>query len=122
MESELLIKEWLLWHRAVEYIKHDLPQIETVETRIPVYVGAILRHLGNQAYRREQEAFDSLRANGIRITKEKVDRGEVFIVWSYKGNVDILSIEERKLQPLVQQKVDELISDIAQNRKGPPQA
>ncbi|WP_419877649.1 hypothetical protein [Brevibacillus centrosporus] len=119
MRPEEMMMEWLYWHHAVEYMKQDLPKLEAADSlRFPLFAGWVLRQLGSQAYAKEQEAAKELRANGIRVVKEKVDRGEVFVVWSHRGNTDIFRIRERELRAEVQKKIDELMTLMIEHKQG----
>lgn len=117
MELDELVFEWIVWHQAVEYIKQDLPKVESANLRFPFLAGGILRQLGNNVYRKEQEVAKELRSSGIKIIKEKLDRGELFVVWSHQGMTDILRIHEGKLRTEVQKKVDGLINTFLEGWK-----
>jgi len=86
--------------------------LETTELRFPLFAGWVLRQIGSRVYAKEREAAKELRVNGIRFVKEKVDHGEFFVVWSHRGNTDILRITEGKLQTEVQKRIDELMMKV----------
>ena len=109
MEPQELVLAWLLWHQAVEFLKHDLTLMESSDTRFPVVYGGFLRLLGKEALSREQVAAKELRRAGVTILGEKTDRGEHFIMWRQGGRTDLLRIHQEKLRTAVQKKVDELM-------------
>ncbi|GED35041.1 hypothetical protein P9G84_31410 [Brevibacillus centrosporus] len=113
--TEEIMLEWLYWHHAVEYMKQDIPKVESAELRFPFFAGWVLRQIGSQAYAKEQEAAKELRENKIRILKEKLDQGELFVIWSYRGNSDIFRIHERKLRTEVQKRIDELMMKVTKS-------
>lgn len=116
-QNEQTVMEWFLWHRAVEFIKQDIFQVESAELSFPLFAGWVLRQTGRQVYAKERAAANELRANGIRFVKEKLDLGEIFVVWAHRGNTDIIRISEEKLRAEVQKKVDELFQDFIPEKK-----
>lgn len=106
------VMTWILLHQAVKYIQQDLPKVESAGLRFPFVAGGLLRQIGSRVYAKEQEMTKDLKANGIRIVKEKMDQGELFVVWSHRGSTDIFRIHEGKLRSEVQKKIDELIIEI----------
>lgn len=109
MEQIELIMEWFLWHQSVEYIKEDLPEVESADVRFPLIAGWVLRRIGSQVYAKEKEAAQVLKENRIRIVKEKFDQGDFFVVWSHRGNTDIFRIKEGRLRTEVQKKIEDLM-------------
>lgn len=109
MEANEQVMTWLVWHQAVKYIQQDIPRVESMDLRFPSLATWVLRLLGSQVYKMEQETAKVLKANGIRIVKEKVDQGELFVVWSHRGSTDIFRIHEGKLRSEVQNKINELM-------------
>lgn len=85
--------------------------------RFPFYASGLLRQLGNKVYGKEQEVAKELRLSEVKIIKEKLDRGELFVVWSHQGVTDILRIHEGKLRTEVQKKVDGLINTFLEGWK-----
>ncbi|MED1792859.1 hypothetical protein P4V54_09260 [Brevibacillus nitrificans] len=116
MEQNELIMEWFLWHRAVEYIKEDLPEVESADMRFPLIAGWVLRRIGSQVYQKEKEAALVLKENRIRIVKEKFDQGVLFVVWSYRGNTDIFRINEGRLRAEVQKKIGDMMKMMTEIR------
>ncbi|WP_400164841.1 hypothetical protein ACAF76_006175 [Brevibacillus sp. TJ4] len=106
MEPEDLLREWLLWHQTVEYIKDDLARVESLPTlRLPFVAGAIVRKIGSRVYAKEQDAVKKLRDNRIWIKKVKTDKGDVLVAWSYRGSTDIFRIREYDLRQQVQKRI-----------------
>ncbi|WP_301171006.1 hypothetical protein [Brevibacillus nitrificans] len=116
MEQNELIMEWFLWHRSVEYLKEDLPEVESADLRFPLIAGWVLRRIGNQVYAKEREAAQVLKEHGIRIVREKFDQGEFFVVWSYRGNTDISRINEGRLRAEVQKKIGDIMKMMTEIR------
>ncbi|TRY24373.1 hypothetical protein FOI68_17120 [Brevibacillus sp. LEMMJ03] len=112
-----VVLSWLLWHQAVEFLKHDIPLMESSDTRFPIVYGAYLRLLGKAALTKEQEATKGLRRAGITILGEKTDRGEYFVMWRQGGQTEMLRIHEQKLRAEVQKKIDKLMVKIAEERQ-----
>jgi hypothetical protein len=90
MNPHELVMAWLFWHQAVEYLKHDIPLMESSDTRFPIVYGAYLRLLGKAALTKEQEATKGLRRAGITILGEKIDSGEHFVMWLQRGETEIV--------------------------------
>ncbi|WP_289138408.1 hypothetical protein [uncultured Brevibacillus sp.] len=111
---------WITWHHAVEYVKQDLPQVESMDIRFPFFPGWILRQIGSKAYAKEQETTKELKANGIRIVKEKFDKGELFVIWAHRGSTDIFRISEGKLRSKVQEKINEITKQMMEENKDAP--
>ncbi|MED4749975.1 hypothetical protein [Brevibacillus choshinensis] len=109
MEQNELIMDWFLWHQAVEYVKQDLPDVESADLRFPLIAGWVLRRIGSQVFLKEKEAAQKLKENRIRIAKEKFDQGEYFVVWSQRGDTDIFRIQEGRLRTEVQKKMEDII-------------
>ncbi|GED70920.1 hypothetical protein BRE01_46220 [Brevibacillus reuszeri] len=107
MEPNDLVKEWLIWHQAVKYIQNDLSHLESVSMTFPELGTSILRHLGSQMYKQKKLAANELQKNGIRVIKEKEEANEVLIVWSQRGQVDILREHELTLRLEVQKRLKE---------------
>jgi len=68
-----------------------------------------MRQIGRQAFAKEKAASLELRRNGIKILGEKWDQGELFLMWQYKGETELLRIYEGKLRFEVQKRINELI-------------
>ncbi|MFP3391036.1 hypothetical protein [Brevibacillus sp. SIMBA_040] len=117
MEPNDLVKEWLIWHQGVKYIQNDLPHLESAQMRFPVLDNSILWHLGSQMYKRKQQAAKELQANGIRVIKEKEEANEVLIVWSQRGQVDILRVHELSLRLEVQKRLSDIKKKFIDARK-----
>jgi hypothetical protein len=109
MNPHELVKTWLLWHQAVEFLKHDIPLMESSDTRFPIVYCGFLRLLGKEAFAKEQGAAKELRRAGIRILGEKWNRGEYFLMWQYREETQIVRMLDGKLRFEVQKKVDEMI-------------
>ncbi|MDA5110526.1 hypothetical protein O3V59_19495 [Brevibacillus thermoruber] len=88
MNPQELVLSWLLWHQVVKYIQHDLPLMESSDTRFPTVYAGFLRLLGKEAYAKEQEAAKELRRAGITILGEKIDSGEHFVMWRHGGQTN----------------------------------
>jgi hypothetical protein len=116
MNPHELVMTWLLWHQAVEFLKHDIPLMESSDTRFPIVYGAYLRLIGKAALTKEREAAKEMRRAGIAIMGEKNDRSEHFVMWRWGGQTEILRIHEAKLRAEVQKKIDELMVKIAEER------
>jgi hypothetical protein len=84
-----LVMSWLLWHQAVEFLKHYIPLMESSDTRFQAVYAGFLRFLGKAAYAKEQEAAKELRRAGFG---EKNDRSEQFVMWRHGGQTDLLRI------------------------------
>lgn len=117
LEHNNLVKEWLIWHQAVKYIQNDLPHLESSPMRFPVLGTSILRHLGSQVYKQKQLAAKELQTNGIRVIKEKEEANEVLIVWSQRGQVDILREHELTLRLEVQKRLNDIKKKFIDARK-----
>ena len=117
LEPNDLVKEWLIWHQAVKYIQNDLLHLESAQMRFPVLGTSILRHLGSQVYKRKQQAAKELQANGIRVIKEKEEANEVLIVWSQRGQVDILREHELTLRLEIQKRLKDIKNKFIDDRK-----
>jgi hypothetical protein len=117
MNLDEMVITWLLWHQAVEFLKRDIPLMESSDTRFPIVYGAYLRLLGKAAFTKEREAAKELRRAGIRILGEKWDRGEYFLMWQHRGETEIVRMLEGKLRFEVQKKVDELMIRLAEGRQ-----
>jgi hypothetical protein len=104
-----LVLSWLLWHQAVEFLKHDIPLMQSADIRFPTVYAGFLRLLGKEAYAREQEAAKELRRAGVTVLGEKTDRGEHLIMWRKGGQTELLRVHLEKLTAEIQKKVDELI-------------
>jgi hypothetical protein len=117
MNPQELVMSWLLWHQAVKYIQHDLPLMESSETRFPTVYAGFLRLLGKAAYAKEQEASKELRRAGIRVLGEKWDHGEYFLMWQHRGETQIVRMLDGKLRFEVQKKIDELMVKFAEERQ-----
>lgn len=116
VETKQLVLTWLHWHQAVEFLKHDIPLMESSDARFPTVYAGFLRLLGKKAYAKEQEAAKELRRAGITILGEKTDRGEHFVMWRHGGQTDLLRIHEVKLRAEVQKKVDMLMCNLTDER------
>lgn len=119
MEQNELIMEWFLWHRSVEYIKEDLPMMESTEVRFPIIAEWVLRRIGSKAFLKEKEAAQVLKDNRIRIVKEKFDQGDFFVVWSHRGCTDIFRISDRELGIEVQKKISDIMRSMTEKNTLP---
>jgi hypothetical protein len=117
VEPHELVQTWLLWHQAVEFLKHDIPLMESSETRFPIVYAGFLRLLGKAAFTKEREAAKELRRAGITILGEKTDRGEYFVMWRQGGQTEMLRIHEAKLRVEVQKNIDELMVNFVEERQ-----
>jgi hypothetical protein len=116
MNPQEMVLTWLLWRQAVEYLKHDIPLMESSDTRFPTVYGGFLRLLGKAAFTKEQEAVKELRRAGITIMGEKIDRSEHFVMWRWGDQTEMLRIHEAKLRVEEQKNIDELMVKIKEER------
>jgi len=117
MNANEYVLSWLLWHQAVKYLQHDIPLVEEAAIRFPRQYGGMLRLIGKEAHNKEQEAARELRRNGIRILGEKLEHGELFLMWQQKGETEMLRVLESKVRFEVQKKLNELMQKFADDRR-----
>ncbi|WP_156829089.1 hypothetical protein [Cohnella laeviribosi] len=117
MNPHELVLTWLLWHQTVELLKHDIPLMESSDTRFPIVYAGFLRLLGKAAFTKEREAAKELRRAGITIIGEKNDRSEHIVMWRWGDQTEILRIHEVKLREEVQKMIDKLMVKIAEERQ-----
>jgi hypothetical protein len=98
MNPDELVLSWLLWHQAVEFLKHDIPLMESADVRFPKVYADSLRLIGKQAFAKERETHRELRRHGVRILGQKTDRGEHFVLWRHLGHTELLRINEAKMR------------------------
>lgn len=115
-QNEQMVMEWFLWHRSVEYIKEDLPMVESTEVRFPIIAEWVLRRIGSKAFLKEKEATQVLKDNRIRIVKKKFDQGEFLVVWSHRGYTDIFRINDRELRIEVQKKISDIMREMSDKK------
>ncbi|MEJ8546640.1 hypothetical protein [Brevibacillus borstelensis] len=119
MEPKELLHNWFILNKTVSYLKDDLTLAQSAPLKIPGILAGGIRAMGSMLYAQEREAAKELRQNGVRIVKEFYDQREYFVVWSHRGQVEMLRLHDNLVLMGVQKKVNEVRQQLTWSKENP---
>lgn len=112
MESKELLHNWFILNKTVSYLKDDLALTQSAPLKIPGILANGIRYMGSIVHVQEREAAKELRQNGVRVIKEFYDQREYFVIWSYRGQVEMLRLHDNLVLLGVQKNVNEAMKQL----------
>ncbi|WP_425623038.1 hypothetical protein ACPT9H_00520 [Brevibacillus borstelensis] len=112
MDPKELLHNWFILNKAVYYLKDDLTLAQSAPLKIPGILANGIRAMGSLVYAQEREAAKELRQNGVRIIKEFHDQWEYFLIWSHRGQVEMLRLHDNLVLMGVQKKINEVMKKL----------
>ncbi|MED2010327.1 hypothetical protein P4V39_19885, partial [Brevibacillus borstelensis] len=107
-----LLHNWFILNKTVSYLKDDLALTQSAPLKIPGILAGGIRAMGSMLYAKEREAAKELRQSGVRIVKEFHDQREYFVIWSHRGQVEMLRLHDNLVLQGVQKKVNEVMKQL----------
>ncbi|MEJ8548622.1 hypothetical protein [Brevibacillus borstelensis] len=112
MEPKELLKNWFILNKVVSYLKDDLALTQSAPLKIPGILANGIRAMDSILYTEEREVAKELRQSGVRIVKEFHDQREYFVIWSHRGQVEMLRLHDNLVLMGVQKKINEVMKQL----------
>lgn len=116
-----MLHNWFILNKAVSYLKEDLALSQSASLKIPGILANGIRAMGSIVHVQEREAAKELQQNGIRIVKEFYDQREYFVIWSHRGQVEMLRVHDNLVLQGVQKKVNEVMKQLTFSTEAIPE-
>ena len=120
MEPKEIFHHWFILHKTVDFLKEDLEKGKEAPLKLPSTLSESIRLIGRVAYGLERESAKTMRATGIRLVKEFFDQNEYFVIWSHRGEVEMLRLHENIVKIQTRKKVEEITKQILESKASPP--
>ncbi|CAM5794798.1 hypothetical protein [Brevibacillus borstelensis] len=119
MEPKELLQSWFILSKTVSYLKDDLSLAQSAPLSIPAILANGIRAMGSVVFAQEREAAKELQQRGVRIIKEFYDQREYFVIWSLRGQVEMLRVHDNLVLMGVQKKVNEVMKQLMESKENP---